>query len=584
MALKSRRPALPTLAMPAKQQASHEDVHTPLPFTPVPFEQGPLVMTPDTATFDLSPLEVVLSGAKRPFGGEGLEFSEDLAWTDYEDGLLQSYLAHPPRALATSYPPGTLPPPGALDEITSQLIDAQARKSSPVESPESEDPSIIALPTWRHSWKATRQRLFTIARLESIESTGGHRRQKSDSIVPPEAGDAVMTSEKPKWMALGAVDGGFSMNRRQNNSMDSLYGDSKPDGFSEALRLSSSLQCSAAGGSSSLSSGSGLDSPLHGTFNFNPTRKPFPFTASTSHMPRPASLLQRGRSFTSEDFAREYGRIDDGDDSDSSASTSQSRPRAFTSPRTRAHRSASSPISAPFSSPPTSVSSTASDCDAAPITPLHQETFGAILGSECSTPMAEVPPVPAVTLTVGSPERRSSGAGEVLLPEANSDSPSKAFASLSLSSRSISNSSLSSSSSSSTITPTLASAPILSAGPTLPELPPHVIRPPLTSTTSLTHTPVSSSSSSFSLVTKLGRGKVPRPLPLTRSKSDSSPFGKFSMTSITSLSGDRDAKRQKGVGLGCTGGLKGEAGLAPSPKGLNFGDELASPFQIKRAL
>lgn len=79
---------------------------------------------------------------------------------------------------------------------------------------------------WRHNWATTRARLFRIARLESREAVGGHRRDNSESFVPVPA--AKLT--RPKLVVLG----GQGMSRQQH-SMDSIFGDEAPS-ISEALR------------------------------------------------------------------------------------------------------------------------------------------------------------------------------------------------------------------------------------------------------------------------------------------------------------------------------------------------------------
>ncbi|WWD22461.1 hypothetical protein CI109_106952 [Kwoniella shandongensis] len=585
MPLQARRPNLPSLCLPGKltSMSLKEDVHTPMPYTPVPFEQGPLVMTPDTPSFELSPLDIVLSGSgvKRVFGEERSDKASDVDWSEDEDGLLQSYLAHPPRPLRTSYPPGTLPPPGALDEITTQIITVEARKpsiASTSDDLDEDDQGIASLriSSWRHSWNATRQRLFTIARRESMESIGGHRRLPSDSIVPTDlplpgaAPQAVMKSQRPRLAVLG----GSKMNRQQH-SMDNLYGEEQPPAFSETLRLSSDLQCNATGDNSVLHSGSGLSSPLTFSFNFNPTKKPFPFSAPSSHLPRPASLLQRGRSFTSKDFAREHSFskdvpddfVLDGEGIDSGNESSHTHSPQKYRIKPEMQRSVSSPASTLRSSPTSSTSSRSQESEheaeleieveAAPITPLNQ-TFGAalglgmgmgeFLGSECSTPTVSstpsVPPAmpsaPAITLTINSPDLGSSCSTDSTTPRLGSNgSPSNAFAALSLSH--------------STSLPSIL---------------------PFTSTTS--SATMSTSSSTGSLSSGTGAKRSLRPVPLCRSVSESSP-----MTAHLSPTRDRENKRQRALGV--TAGPKFRPGLmVVVPKRLaGSGEELRSPFEIK---
>ncbi len=98
------------------------------------------------------------------------------------------------------------------------------------------------------------------------------------------------------------------------------------------------------------------------TFNFASSsagrKSSFPFSSSASAVPRPASLLQRGRSFTSEDFAKTFQMsgladaeevIADHDESSGTSSPSQAEMQ----------RSASSPTSSFSCSPPSSISSLA---------------------------------------------------------------------------------------------------------------------------------------------------------------------------------------------------------------------------------
>ncbi|CAD6571711.1 MAG: hypothetical protein TREMPRED_000356 [Tremellales sp. Tagirdzhanova-0007] len=292
MPLQARRPNLPAISLPSQIQTKSllaEDVHTPIPFTPIPyssipFNQVPLVMTPDTPHFTLPPLDVAVAAIR---SNDAVADNIDVPWTDDQDGILQSYLMHPPHQLRTSYPPGSLPPPNALDEITTQIL-AMSRPS----------PSAASSSTstaWKHSWESTRARLFGIARAESMSAIGGHKRDKSESltIIP------IPASMQPKLSVLG----GASMNRQQH-SMDSLYGEENSQGFSETLRLSNTLQVSAARDSGSvLTSGDGLSSPLPFCFNSsNPSGRKAGFPFPAGGLPRPASLLQRGKSFTSEDF------------------------------------------------------------------------------------------------------------------------------------------------------------------------------------------------------------------------------------------------------------------------------------------
>ncbi|KAK4686205.1 hypothetical protein P7C73_g3927, partial [Tremellales sp. Uapishka_1] len=198
MPLQSRRPNLPKITLPEEIQQNSvstlkEDVHTPVPFTPVPYAQGALVMTPDTPHFS----HASNASAGKREREQAVSEPPTEEWTEDEDGVLQSYLLHPPRPLATTYPPGSLPPPGAIDEIASQVLDRQE--------------------TWIHSWTSIRQRLFDVARRASRESIGGVREK----------------DRKPARPTLSVLGQGMS---RQQHSMDGLLGDDLTVGFSEALR------------------------------------------------------------------------------------------------------------------------------------------------------------------------------------------------------------------------------------------------------------------------------------------------------------------------------------------------------------
>ncbi|KAL7418814.1 hypothetical protein Q5752_006498 [Cryptotrichosporon argae] len=312
MPLQTRRPNLPSLQLPTARHGPatavdgfHTPIHTPLSatYTPAHFSHA-MVMTPDTPAFDLAPLSALLldtDSCKAPFlsavsaamsssssscASSALS-DADRTFTDAEDGTIQSYLLHPPRPIRTAYPPGTLPPPGALDEITSQLVATEMAKG-----------------VWRHSWRATRDRVFAIARQESMDSVGGLARPRLAAHTRSEPATSTSTDAAGTGLAERLALGGFAMNRQQH-SMDSLYGDDAPAaGLSEAMRLSSSLQtASTQGPQSALTANAGLSSPLAFTFNYpQPPRKANkPFVGGITPV-RPASLLQRGRSFTSTDI------------------------------------------------------------------------------------------------------------------------------------------------------------------------------------------------------------------------------------------------------------------------------------------
>lgn len=97
-------------------------------------------------------------------------------WTEHQDSLLLSFLQKPLFPLSTAFPPSTLPPSSALDEITSQILHFHRPPSStaPQTSKHSRTRSLSAAP-WVHSFAETRARLFDLARKEAI---GGAREDR----------------------------------------------------------------------------------------------------------------------------------------------------------------------------------------------------------------------------------------------------------------------------------------------------------------------------------------------------------------------------------------------------------------------
>ena len=188
-------------------------------------------------------------------------------------------------------------------------------------------------------------------------------------------------------------------------------------------------------------------------FNINPSRKGYPFPATHLATARPTSLLQRGRSYTSEDFARhvEPAPLESEDSSNTNTNTpAKARPDM--------QRSASSPVSSMTISPSSSVASSSiaeevemeielgSQIEAAgrlfeadPITPLNQ-TFphsihdlrnGRVSSSTSSDGgSAQTTPAgtPAIVLTIESPSQATPR-----MPPTDSPSPANAFANLTLS-------------------------------------------------------------------------------------------------------------------------------------------------------
>lgn len=112
--------------------------------------------------------------------------------------LTEQILRNPLRPLSSAYPPCTLPPSQALDELTDQITGASACE-------------------WRHSWTSTRGKLFELALKES----------KGLTLAP--AGDAAQWVRPPI---------------KRVGSMDFLE-HAEDDDRGRAFRLSTSLQNTA---------------------------------------------------------------------------------------------------------------------------------------------------------------------------------------------------------------------------------------------------------------------------------------------------------------------------------------------------
>lgn len=94
-----------------RSAASSDGLRTPAPITPLayPFNsQPPMVMTPDTPAFEISPFESEGDKARGPNTKKPKE--ADVEWTEEEDALLQAVRpCHPWPVLVIG--PLTLPPP-----------------------------------------------------------------------------------------------------------------------------------------------------------------------------------------------------------------------------------------------------------------------------------------------------------------------------------------------------------------------------------------------------------------------------------------------------------------------------------------
>lgn len=259
------------------------------------------------------------------------------------------------------YPPGTLPPSSALDEVTSQIIRFHSpptplggsilnltdlKKSgipSSISGPSLASPrkapkhrrthSASGIP-WKHTWRATRKKLYEIARREAL----GHGREdrfKGRVISSPshDAADEALAidipatmldglstplpttrqsptkpdvSETPSGRILKRPGGGLAMQRHGSEtflefpaSIGLDLGTSFDAGEEEqgrtigkALRLSSSLQRSAKASSEA----------RPGMFFRVRCRCRLRCAVRPAGMQRKSSLLQRGQSFTADDF------------------------------------------------------------------------------------------------------------------------------------------------------------------------------------------------------------------------------------------------------------------------------------------
>lgn len=187
-----------------------------------------MVMTPDTPSFDIPPFDSTLAGP------DSTECGESKSWTEEEDTLILSvspqsplspsmkthppqYLSHPPRPIRTAYPPGSLPPPNAIDELTSLILTSPAWPS-------------------HRSFSTTRSRIFDLARKTSAQVLGGPRKREIKEGINMNTGficngGRLGKLQRPKLTVLGSAN-----TNRQQHSMDSLYGDSEPGAISEALR------------------------------------------------------------------------------------------------------------------------------------------------------------------------------------------------------------------------------------------------------------------------------------------------------------------------------------------------------------
>ena len=102
---------------------------------------------------------------------------------------------HPFRALSQHYPPGDLPPPNAIDELTNQIL-TFAFRSSPARHKQE---------GWTHTWDATRRKLFELALANSKFG-----------------GDAAERKERKAQPGLRRVDSMDFLNERPEKGSDNL--------------------------------------------------------------------------------------------------------------------------------------------------------------------------------------------------------------------------------------------------------------------------------------------------------------------------------------------------------------------------
>lgn len=304
-------------------------------------------------------------------------------WTEWEDGILQSFLANPIRTLMNPFPPGTLPESNTIDELTNQVFHflsySRSRKGSQSQSQSRSQDSVslildndsetvsISSPTkktfstqaegkeWPHTWRQTRDRLFEIARLESkgleirplmvpnAASSGenGERGKGGDLFNKKVGVGAITRLARPGIKRVSSMDfldevdmHDHGDGAREQNSMidededEQTQGDGRGDtraigkeeGLGRVLRLSTSLQNSSKQAHTPPSLCPSGPEPLVPSSTVTAPGPPISVTPSSllprrttpmkrtpsvrslGSASRPASLLQRGKSFTAKDL------------------------------------------------------------------------------------------------------------------------------------------------------------------------------------------------------------------------------------------------------------------------------------------
>ena len=327
-------------------------------------------------------------------------------------------------------------------------------------------------------------------------------------------------------------------------------------------RLSSTLQDNASDGANKdLNSVGALASPLDFTFTFKPNTQPKiahkPFQAVTG--PRPASLLQRGKSFTAGTIEESFTTEDEPMSPASSFTTS---PPSSASSQTMSEvadvkRDVSAVSSVlRYGMVPARGSGTLQNVEIEdpPITPLTATFFNVITPNNPPSGSSDRTSTPAITLTADSPNANSDtprllSMGTVSQsPDAGSDRPlslaktADAFAKMSLASR-----------------------------PRNP--PPAPEAPRRTARQAAGHT----------LSRSLSDGMIPPPGSLAASLPQSLSLSKLTIDSDFKTSGDRENTLARPMVKRQRSNAPELSVFVPRPGGRNWSDELRSPFEHKPA-
>ncbi|KAK8853342.1 hypothetical protein IAR55_004046 [Kwoniella newhampshirensis] len=165
------------LSLPPRMTLSRTDSGdsapiTPGPHTPLPYEFGYFHsgmeakhLATDLLQLDGSSLLNGVGSKRNREDDDDDDEKVEPEWTEEETDVIQSTLIHPFRPISTHYPPGELPPPNVIDELTNQIIKYAFRRhhSERQFSPTSD----CSDEGWTHSWDATRKKLFDTALVES---------------------------------------------------------------------------------------------------------------------------------------------------------------------------------------------------------------------------------------------------------------------------------------------------------------------------------------------------------------------------------------------------------------------------------